>query len=108
MYNLSLRLELTLSSVKNAFDKRMGEVIELIPDIYDFDQGEYGNNIGDGGEDLFNGGNFLATNLEIDFDYSNDEIMTNDVFGEGSAYFTKKYEGAVFMMAADSNGVEMF
>jgi hypothetical protein len=74
------------------FDANYGSITELVPDRHDFVEGEESNNIGDGGDDMFDGGNYLATNLHEDIDYSNNVIVeSDDIFGPGSRYFTKKY-----------------
>lgn len=57
--------------------------------------------IGDGGNDMFDGGNYLSTDLISDFEYTNGQIVSNNVFGESSSYFTKKYPG-LFVMTADN------
>lgn len=57
---------------------------------------------------MFDGGNFLGTDLEVDFDYSDDTVIDSDVFGSGSKYFTKKYPGAMFVLVADNTGASRF
>lgn len=57
---------------------------------------------------MFDGGNFLGTDLEVDFDYSDDTVIESDVFGTGSRYFTKKYPGAMFVLVADNTGASRF
>jgi hypothetical protein len=79
----------------------------LIRDIHTFSEGDIGNNIGDGSDDMFDGGNYLATTDELDFDYSDDVITTASFFGPESRYFTKKYEG-LFVFAAENNGENSF
>jgi hypothetical protein len=97
-----------LEQIKDVFDARLEEVMLKIPSIFAFEEGEFNNNIGDGGNDMFDGGNFLGTDIEIDFEYSNNEVRESDVFGAGSRYFTKKYPGAMFVLVADNTGADAF
>lgn len=92
----------TLEQVKDAFDNRIQEVLDAIPNVFNFAEGIEGNFIADGGGDMFDNGNFLSTSLADDFDYSNDLIQDTTIFGENSRYYTKKYPGALFMLAADN------
>lgn len=57
---------------------------------------------------MFDGGNYLSTSLADDFDYSHDQIRQTNIFGANSRYFTKKYPGALFMLAADNTGADSF
>lgn len=50
--------------MKDEFDEHAGEIVALIPDIHEFTEGENNNNIGDGGDNLFDGGNFLGTDIQ--------------------------------------------
>ena len=63
-----------LDTIKQAFDSNYVSITDLIPHIHNFIEGSDSNNIGDGGDDMFDGGNYLGTDLEMDFNYSNDEI----------------------------------
>src|SRR6185369_10520343 len=69
-------------------------------------EGETGNNIGDGGFDMYDGGNFLMTELGL-LDYSNGVIVNSSFFGAGGRYFTRKYPG-LFVLAADHGGISSF
>lgn len=64
--------DLTIEDIKANFDQHIDKVVEKIPSVFFFEEGESNNNIGDGGKDMFDGGNFLGTNLKEDFEYSND------------------------------------
>ena len=55
---------------------------------------------------MFDGGNYVGTDLEMDFDYSNDEISSFN-FGPDGRYFTKKYDG-LFVLAAINSGANSF
>ncbi|UCD38240.1 MAG: choice-of-anchor D domain-containing protein, partial [Fidelibacterota bacterium] len=83
-------------------------VSAAIPNRYDFSEGEWGNYISDGGgDDMYDGGNMLYTNLGGPLEYSNDIIIPSPVLGAGGRYFTRKYPG-LFVMAADIEGVSEF
>jgi hypothetical protein len=81
-------------------DANNASISALVPNRFDFIGGEFGANIGDGGNDMYDGGNFLGTNLAGQIVYSNRSIQPADFqFGPGSRYFTAKYPG-LFMLGA--------
>ncbi|HKK38291.1 MAG TPA: PKD domain-containing protein, partial [Cryomorphaceae bacterium] len=83
------------------------EITDEIPNIYFFSGGEFGNNIGDGGGDMYDGGNYLNTNLENSIAYTTGLITESSAFGENSRYFTRKVPG-LFVLSADMSDVEFF
>ncbi len=83
-------------------------VTALVPTRYDFSDGAVGNSIGDGGGDMYDGGNYLHTNLAGQIAYTNGVITASDgQFGPGSSYFTAKYPG-MFVMAATNMTISHF
>lgn len=83
-------------------------IINAIPNVYAFYEGEYGDSIGDGGTDMFDGGNFLSTNNQFQIPYSNNKIAKSNAFGKESAYFTRKYEQGLFAMMAENKNAKWF
>jgi DNA-binding beta-propeller fold protein YncE len=83
------------------------QVTAVIPNRYDFAEGESGSSIEDGGADMYDGGNILRTNLGGPIQYSNNVIASSGVFGSGGRYFTRKYPG-LFVLVADLAGVDAF
>lgn len=81
-------------------------IIEVIPNRYPFQEGETGFNIGDGGEDMFDGGNMMSTELEESIQYSNNVISQSDAFGKESRYFTRKFSEGLFAFGAQNRGAE--
>ena len=81
----------------------------LIPDASDFelDEGENANFINDGRDDMYDDGNFLSTNFSSLFNYSENTIVSNGVFGTNGRYATKK-ETNLWMLAAEMDGVTSF
>ncbi len=77
-----------------------------IPNGFNFSDGLTGTNISDGGSDMYDGGNFLNTNLSASVPYTGGAISTNVGFGSGS-YFTHKFNN-LWIMAADLNGITTF
>jgi len=62
----------------------------------------------DGGNDMYDVGNFLNTDLAIQIPYTDGVILPSDVeFGPGSEYFTVKYDG-VFIMVATNISIDTF
>jgi len=102
--NHDIELEDTLS-VLNA---RSHEITELIPQRYNFTEGESSFDISNGGNDMFDDGNRIKTNLDTFINYSNNVIQSEGrEFGENEAFYTRKYEG-LFVLAADIEEVDTF
>lgn len=74
----------------------------LIPNRYNFSEGETGYFISDGGNDMYDVGNILSTNLSGGnyVQYSNKAVQSSSLFGPGEKYFTAKYPG-LFVLVAD-------
>jgi len=95
---------LTLINAKHA------ELTALIPNAYAFTDGVTGTNILDGGDDMYDNGNYLTTNLNgagTYLSYSDNTIITSSALGSGGKYFTKK-QPKLFVFAADLGGVSQF
>ncbi len=84
---------------------RYPSVTSIIPNRFDFSEGETGNSIVDGGQDMYDIGNLIRTNLGGPITYSNNAISYSSAFG--ASYFTRKYPG-LFVLAADLVGVNKF
>ena len=96
-----------LEHVLSSLNANYQNVTDAIPNRFDFSDGVTGDNISDGLNDMYDGGNSLNTNLGTSIDYSDDVVSENDYFGSGGAYFTRKYDG-LFVFAADLNNVDYF
>ncbi|MBI4231006.1 MAG: choice-of-anchor D domain-containing protein [Planctomycetes bacterium] len=96
-----------LEEVLAALNASFASVTGAIPNRFDFSEGETGTYINDGGNDMYDGGNFLGTNLGGPIPYSNDLIVGSAPFGPGGRHFTRKYPG-LFVLAADMQGVDAF
>ena len=83
----------------------------LIPFSYAFFDGVFGNNISDGGGDMYDGGNFLnirpTSSSALNLQYSDNALSTNTALGAGNEYFTRKIPG-MFFFAADISNVSEF
>lgn len=97
----------TLQDVLQRVNASHGTVTTLIPNLYSFTEGVTGTNINDGGNDMYDGGNFLNTSLGSALAYSDDAVITNSFLGTGGTYFTRKQPG-LFVFVADMNGVSTF
>jgi len=91
-----------LSDILSSLNERYDDVTSIIPNRYDFYDGETGNWIADGGGDMYDGGNILGTNLGGYINYTQGSINSHSYLGSGGSYFTMKYPG-LFVMAADMN-----
>jgi subtilisin-like proprotein convertase family protein len=78
-----------------------------VPNRFDFLEGATGSEIVDGGQDMYDGGNFLTTNRASMIEYTNGAIMHSDAFGPDSEYFTAKYPG-MFVLAATDISINAF
>ncbi len=97
----------SLETMLASLDARHAHVTTVIPERWNFFDGVFGDGILDGGYDMFDGGNYLSTNLGGTFLYSDGVIVDSDYFGPGGRYFTRKYPG-LFVLVAEMNGVEYF
>lgn len=109
-----------------------GIIIEILESgrIYWFGDAGEANSISDGGDDLFDGGNIIQTNLSIqnslNIDYTHSRMNNSDgeasindfamlttvtngdsLFGTGSSYFTNLYPG-LFTLVAENIDIDMF
>ena len=98
---------ISLQSVLNSLNTNFASINSLIPNRFDYSDGISGTNIGDGGSDMYDGGNFLNTNLGFSIPYSDNVISTHAAVGASGSYFTRKYPG-LFVFAADLDGVDYF
>ncbi len=95
-----------LAGVLEGLDENSARVLSVIPDRYLFSEGITGSSIGDGGNDMYDGGNMLQAGTAA-LSYSNG-VVANTAAGAGSvSYFTRKLDG-LFVFAADFTGVNSF
>ncbi|MBM4130502.1 choice-of-anchor D domain-containing protein, partial [bacterium] len=96
-----------LAEILANLDAGFGAVTGLIPSRFDFTDGVTGTSISDGGNDMYDGGNVLSTNLGGSIPYRDGLITNSAVFGAGGRYFTRKYPG-LFALVADVEGIARF
>ncbi len=98
----------SLETLLAALDEGHADITALVPDLFLFSEGETGVSINDGGNDMYDGGNLLNTNLSSVIPYTNRAIVASDgAFGAGSRYFTAKYPG-LFVMATEEMSIASF
>ena len=93
--------EPSLYIVLDNLNERHQLITDLIPNLYLFSDGEIGFQIFDGGNDMYDGGNLLNTNIGGPILYSNQVILPNPLLGTNGLYFTAKHPG-LFVFAADT------
>jgi hypothetical protein len=98
---------LSLQAVLNNLNANSGLVRGTIPSRYAFSEGVTGTSIGDGGGDMYDGGNYINTNLGNSLSYSDNIIASSALLGTGGQYFTRKYDG-LWVLAADVNSIITF
>ena len=99
--------DLSLQSALNNLNANNGLVRGVIPNRYPFSEGVTGSGINDGGDDMYDGGNYLGTNLGSYLSYSDNIIATASLLGTGGQYFTRKYDG-LWVFAGDVSGLTYF
>lgn len=99
-----------LAEVLVALNEKFTSITNLIPNRYLFSDGVTGNNISDGGLDMYDGGNYLATNITTAgsfLSYSDNLVVSSVNLGSGGSYFTRKHPG-LFVFAADVSGLAYY
>ena len=81
-------------------------ITALVPDRFDFLGGASGSTISDGGNNMYDGGNALATDVRSTLPYLNGGIRTGP-FGPGSRYTTLKFPG-LFALLAENTSIDRF
>jgi hypothetical protein len=97
----------TLQDVLQRINANHASVTSQIANLYPFTEGVTGTNIIDGGNDMYDGGNYLNTSLGSAIPYSDNAISTSASLGIGGTYFTRKQPG-LFVFVADMNSVSTF
>lgn len=97
----------SLTEVLCHLNANFGNVTALVPTIYNFTYDGGANYIGDGGSDMYDGGNYLNTDLSSGIAYSDNVIAPHTGFGTTGQYFTRHLSG-LFVMAADLDNVNTF
>jgi len=107
----------TLASVLAAINANQATLTSSIPTPYGYVMDGPGTvnstYISDGGSDMYDGGNYLNTNLGSAITYSDNAIVPNAAFGAGGQYFTRVIGAqgystvapTIMYWAADLNGV---
>ncbi|MGY3792053.1 HYR domain-containing protein [Aquimarina sp. 433] len=100
----------TLDDILLLFNRKNSLVSSLIPNPFDFqlDEGLNASSIDDGGDDMYDDGNFISTDLSTGtITYSDNVVVPLADFGTNGAYFTRKVEN-LWLLAADLDGVTDF
>ncbi|MCV9386579.1 S8 family serine peptidase [Reichenbachiella ulvae] len=109
-YESELSIENTelpvLSELLENLNINYSSINSLIPNRYDFYDGETGYRISDGGNDMYDSGNRLNTDLGGSINYTGGSLSTS-YYLRDAEYFTAKYPG-LFVMAADVSQVSSF
>lgn len=94
----SLEIDKVLENLK----ENHAAITSVIPNRFNFYEGETGSYISDGGNDMYDVGNYISTNLSSQVNYTNGSLSTSSAFGTPGNYFTVKFPG-LFIFAADIN-----
>lgn len=102
--------DLPLAETLSVLNSSYASITALIPNRYDFSEGVTGTGISDGGNDMYDGGNYLDLNITTapnTLNYSDNVIATSANLGAGGRYFTRKLAG-LFVLAADVANLDHF
>lgn len=100
--------ELGLQSLVGQLAANHASITSLVPNLFLFSDGDTGDEIDDGGNDMYDGGNHLDTNLASRIPYTNGTVTSSaSSFGAGSSYFTAKFPG-LFVLAVRNMNVQSF
>ncbi|MGH1337211.1 MAG: T9SS type A sorting domain-containing protein [Aureispira sp.] len=96
-----------LADVLADFNANGAAIGSTIPSGYNMTDGITGTCVSDGGNDMYDCGNQLNTNLTTLIPYTGGTITANANFGTGASYFTRKINN-LWIMVADLNGINTF
>jgi len=109
-----------LTEAREFLETNAQDILDLLEGRFQFNEGESGNSINDGGGDMYDRGNFLRLGTAETIipesggpfgssaphlNYSNSDITTNDT--AGVSYFTRKFDG-LFVLVADYGANTIF
>jgi len=102
------QVEPDIEDVLENLNNEYSTINSIIPNRYDFTEGETGYYIYSGGSNyMYWYGNYVNTNIGGYVNYSNNIINTTSYFGGEGKYFTRKYQG-LFVLAANLENVNNF
>jgi hypothetical protein len=101
----------SLANILNGVNTNGAAIGSSVPNGYNFTMdgpsGANSNYISDGGNDMYDGGNYISTNLGNNINYSDGVIANSAAFGASGQYFTKKLTN-MWVLAADVNNISSF
>jgi cysteine-rich repeat protein len=98
----------TIDTLLDSLNGTYTNITALVPNMYTFAYDGGMNSISDGNNDMYDGGNFLNTNLASGINYTSGVITAGDsAFGAGSEYFTAQLSG-VFVLAVTGASIDYF
>ncbi len=102
----------TLQNVLNNFNQFNQNITSLIPNVFNFSMddagGVNGNDIRDGGDDMYDTGNMISTDLNAgSINYSDNTVIASAAFGTNGVFFTRKVDN-MWLLAANLDNVNSF
>jgi hypothetical protein len=99
--------KLDMEEIQDNLNTKGVKILEWIPNLHkiscDGTDGLNGKFIADGGDDMYDNGNFINTNGEKNISYTNGNKVKNEIaFGKNSKYFTSVVHD-IFFLVADLN-----
>jgi hypothetical protein len=96
-----------LPCVLAGLNANSASIIATVPNSFNFAYDGVANFIDDGGSDMYDGANYMSTNLGTNINYSDNVVSASAFFGATGEYFTRHLPG-LFVMAADIDNVTNF
>lgn len=99
----------TLANILSGLNTNQSTISSTVTNGYNFtmDAGVNSNYISDGGNDMYDAGNYISTNFTTNIPYSDGVIASSGAFGTGSSYFTSKINN-MWVLTANLNNVSTF
>jgi uncharacterized membrane protein len=107
MFNIGVG-ELNIENLHELFDNDYQRLLSALSDHYVWLWDGGSNNIGDGGGDMYDNGNYINTDLATQIDYTSGTVEDGTgIFGDGTSFFTVEKDG-FFGLAAELDSISSF
>ncbi len=109
--SLQVASSLSLSDILNNFTLNASELTDWIPDLYPLtlDYGATATFIFDGGDNIYDQGNYIGTDTKNPIAYTDSQIITDETaFGTNGKYFTFLQNNIFILSATVGDGFKNF
>lgn len=107
MFDIGLG-ELSIENLHKLFDNDYESLLSALNDYYIWTWDGGSNNISDGGGDMYDGANYINTDLATQINYTSGTVEDGTgIFGDGTSFFTVEKDG-FFGLAAELDSISSF